>query len=361
MPIVDPSIYPVLSTYAVLAGGNQITANADTTISNGYWGTNQAGGSSSNLIDAGNPSGLNEVSVPTAVGELTDLITELTSRPVDVPAYTGETADATIYPGVYNSDSTIVFAPGITLTLDGENSPYDPVFIFIADSSITFTGPVTINLINGASAENVVWLARTAAVTFSAPIQSPTSGVLIANTTVTFAGAVNLDGRVFTKTADITFTGISSVTAPSNLPAPCFNKGTQILTEDGYKSVELLKVGDMIQTFGDIDKGTVTLRDSTFQKCVFIKKTNVSSPTKVNGLICFKAGSLGDNLPEQDLYVSPNHGMVVGDHLKAAQYLIDGTKVFQDLTKKYIDYFHIELETHSCLKANGVLTESFLR
>jgi len=357
MPIIDPYLYSDLSKYALLTG-DSITATDSVEVYNSSWGGPNPANISINIV-SGRGTGQSDFANYNYANDDLDLVKAyLKTYMVTYPNYTGETTNRTFTPGVYRSNSAIVFDADITLTLDGSAGD---LFIFIAETSITFRGPVNIELINGASAENVVWLADTGFITFTAPVTDfNTYGIFIANQNVSFAGSVNLIGRVFTQLGSINFDGTSAVTV-QQARAPCFNKGTQILTEDGYKSVELLKVGDMIQTFGDIDKETVTLRDSTFQKCMFIKKTTVPSSTKENGLICFKAGSLGDNLPEQDLYVSPNHGMVVGDRLKAAKYLVTGTKIFHSLRKQEIHYYHIELETHSCVKANGALTESFLR
>jgi len=43
-----------------------------------------------------------------------------------------------------------------------------------------------------------------------------------------------------------------------------------------------------------------------------------------------------------------------------AKDLINDTTIFQDYTKNNLEYYHIELNTHSAIIANGVLSESFL-
>jgi hypothetical protein len=242
-----------------------------------------------------------------------------------------------------------------TITLTGSATDQ---FFFISPTTIFFgeTERVRTLLVGGVLPQNVFWISMNRGNNYSG---TEMSGIVISGESIDFWSGGDVLGGVYALD-EITLPN-AIITSFNQDPAPCFNKGTQILTQDGYKSVESLKVGDMIQTFGDIDKTHVTLRDSTFQKCVFIKKTIVTFPTQLTALICFKAGSLGDNLPEQDLYVSPNHGMVVGDSLKAAKYLVTGTKIFQNLKKQGIQYYHIELESHSCVKANGALTESFLR
>jgi hypothetical protein len=264
-------------------------------------------------------------------------------NPVITGAYT---------PGTYIVEEMKVEA---TITLTGSATDQ---FFFISPTTIFFgeSERVRTLLAGGVLPQNVFWISMSRGNFYSG---TEMSGIVISGEAIDFYSGGDVLGGVYALD-EITLPN-AIITSFNQDPAPCFNKGTQILTQDGYKSVESLKVGDMIQTFGDIDKTHVTLRDSTFQKCVFIKKTIVTFPTQLTALICFKAGSLGDNLPEQDLYVSPNHGMVVGDGVIAAKYLVTGTKIFQNLKKQGIQYYHIELESHSCVKANGALTESFLR
>jgi hypothetical protein len=58
--------------------------------------------------------------------------------------------------------------------------------------------------------------------------------------------------------------------------------------------------------------------------------------------------------------VSPNHAILGDNKLICARQLINGATIRQVKTLPAIEYFHIELETHAVLVAEGLPTESYL-
>ncbi|WP_298358701.1 Hint domain-containing protein, partial [Rhodoblastus sp.] len=76
--------------------------------------------------------------------------------------------------------------------------------------------------------------------------------------------------------------------------------------------------------------------------------------------IRFKAGSLDENVPARDLLVSPKHAMFLDGVLIPAEHLVNGATVVQEAPGEDIHYFHLELETHDVLIAEGALSESFV-
>ena len=356
MPIVDPVTYPALSKYGLL-GKTGISGTLPITVANGYWYSPI--GITATLVASGSPSGLNSVYEADANTQMISLKTALTELTVTNPDYTGG-GTQTITPGVYfNSASTIIFDAGSTLTLDAGGDA-DARFVFIAGSSITFTDVTAVNLINGAIPQNVLWFASNGSVTFgTGTVPATFPGTIVATTQVIFPAGIQVDGSIYADT-DITFVGNSVIMLPSD-SVICYFKGTQILTENGYVSVESISKGDKIQTFGDIKSQSEIVPGTNLKTCISVQKRKVTAPSKNTGLICFNAGSLEDGLPTHNLYVSPNHGMVVKNNLVAAKDLVDGTSVFHELSCVDIDYYHVEVEGHSCIKANGALSESFKR
>jgi hypothetical protein len=69
--------------------------------------------------------------------------------------------------------------------------------------------------------------------------------------------------------------------------------------------------------------------------------------------ICFKAGALDVNQPRRDLWVSPHHAMFLDGVLIEAIDLVNGVSITQVDRVERIDYFHIELETHDVILAEG--------
>src|SRR5260370_31290565 len=81
--------------------------------------------------------------------------------------------------------------------------------------------------------------------------------------------------------------------------------------------------------------------------------------------ICFKAGALGDNLPRRDLWISPHHAMHVetaGSEgvLIEAKDLINGVSIVQADNVDKVEYFHIELDSHDVIVAEGAPSEGFI-
>ena len=74
----------------------------------------------------------------------------------------------------------------------------------------------------------------------------------------------------------------------------CFQQGSRILTPEGYRAIETLKPGDPLCTHG----GEVV----PLQRLLSFTETGENCP-----LYCLPAGSLAENLPLQDLFMSANH------------------------------------------------------
>jgi serralysin len=72
------------------------------------------------------------------------------------------------------------------------------------------------------------------------------------------------------------------------------------------------------------------------------------------------AGAFGPNLPQRDLRVSPCHGIYQNGHLFEAASLINGSTIFQEQFTTSVTYYHIELEAHDILLAEGLAAESYL-
>jgi hypothetical protein len=70
------------------------------------------------------------------------------------------------------------------------------------------------------------------------------------------------------------------------------------------------------------------------------------------------AGSLGPSKPEIDLLVSPNHSMLIGNRLIFAKFLVNGSTIYQDMSFKKIEYFHVLSDNHYIINANGALSET---
>ena len=156
-------------------------------------------------------------------------------------------------------------------------------------------------------------------------------------------------------TARIDFTNIESI-------VPCFTQGTLIATAKGQIRVEDLKPGDRVIT-----------RDNGLQEIAWVgqkhltQKDLIAKPELKPVLI--KAGSLGENMPERDMMVSPNHRMLIADKgasmyigepevLVAAKHFV-GQEGICHVDVSQTSYIHFMFERHEVVLSDGTWTESF--
>ncbi len=133
----------------------------------------------------------------------------------------------------------------------------------------------------------------------------------------------------------------------------CFLTGTHILTEQGEVAVENLQIGDQVQT---AEGQTETIK--------WIGKQTIETHQVKNPLrgypVLIKAGALGNNLPHQDLYVSPDHAMFIDGLLINAGALVNDISIIKTEPNETFTYYHVELENHALLVAEGTAAESYL-
>ena len=160
------------------------------------------------------------------------------------------------------------------------------------------------------------------------------------------------DGNV---TGSITFHEIEKI-------VPCFTPGTRIATPQGARLVEELEIGDKVLT-----------RDNGIQEIRWVGRRDLSGAELARAEhlqpILIRKGSLGRNLPERDMMVSPQHRVLISNDraslyfeerevLVAAKHLtwmngIDQVEVGE------IAYIHFMFDQHEVVLSDGAWTESF--
>ena len=73
-----------------------------------------------------------------------------------------------------------------------------------------------------------------------------------------------------------------------------------------------------------------------------------------------RRGAIGENLPERDLVLSPDHCLFLDGKLIPAKSLINGMTIVQERDVPAVHYFHVEVEPHAVLLAEGLPVESYL-
>jgi hypothetical protein len=133
---------------------------------------------------------------------------------------------------------------------------------------------------------------------------------------------------------------------------PCFCRGGAILTERGGVRVENLAVGDRVVT------ATGELRPIVWIGQRDLEVARHRFPLEIMP-VRLRAGAFGRGLPHRDLWLSPQHAVFVDGALIPVIALANGATIAQ-MRAETVSYFHVELESHDVLLAEGLPVESFL-
>ena len=137
--------------------------------------------------------------------------------------------------------------------------------------------------------------------------------------------------------------------------AVCYRRGTLIATADGLRPVEALKPGDAVLTAAG---GSRPLR--------WLGRRRIDPrPLDTEGRrrvlpIRIAAGAFGEGLPARDLYVSPQHAIAFDGALIPAERLVNGLSVSRVETDEPVEYFHLLLDAHDVILAEGLPAESYV-
>jgi hypothetical protein len=132
----------------------------------------------------------------------------------------------------------------------------------------------------------------------------------------------------------------------------CFLAGTRILTPKGEAAIETLRAGDLVLT---PDGREIPIH----WVGVNAISTTFADPARVRP-IRVQAGAFAEQIPARDLYVSPDHSFYFEGSLIPAQLLVNDSTITQISSQGRVHYYHIELEPHDLLVAEGAAAESFL-
>ncbi|WP_170477796.1 Hint domain-containing protein [Ruegeria arenilitoris] len=159
------------------------------------------------------------------------------------------------------------------------------------------------------------------------------------------------------------FDGTNFFVDPNPNPrAPCFTKGTSILTDNGEVPVERLTPGDrVVATDGTLHTLRLNLSRS-------LRHSELIRTPKLRP-VCIVAGALGKGLPHRDLRVSRQHRMLTDSPIAQRMFgtrkvLVSAIRlttlpgIYLDVTATEVIYYHLVFDQHVTLFAEGAPTES---
>jgi Hint domain len=136
--------------------------------------------------------------------------------------------------------------------------------------------------------------------------------------------------------------------------AVCFLRGTRIWTPDGENRVEDLQINDLVITSSGEAKPIQWVWARRFER-----KCGHTWPEEIVP-IRVAPSALGPNTPHRDLFLSRNHCLYLDGVLIPVVDLLNNSTITrcgaEDLRR--IEYFHIKLERHSVIYAEGAACET---
>jgi hypothetical protein len=140
------------------------------------------------------------------------------------------------------------------------------------------------------------------------------------------------------------------------LSTVCFAAGTRVLTATGERVVESLLHGDIVLTLanGELQPHPVTWLGRRRIDLTAHPRPETVAPIRI------RRGAFAEAMPHTDLLLSPDHAIFVDGKLICARQLVNGTTIVQEQDWTSVDYYHVELDAHAILLAEGLPAESYL-
>jgi T5SS/PEP-CTERM-associated repeat protein len=265
----------------------------------------------------------------------------------NVAASNGGTLEIT---GPIDGTGGLTLAAGSTLRLDALVTGSNAV-LFNSGSAETLIldtpGSAFGNAISGLAARDRIEFGNGMTITAAAVISPGTVEVDFVG------GTYDLTSVSFAGGSPQTFiTGHDTASGDDFIQVTCFAAGTRIGTPRGEVAVEELREDDLV-LLADGEALPVVWLGHRFIDCARHPRPELVWPVRI------AAGAFGAGRPARDLFVSPDHAVLVGDVLVPAKYLIDGEAIVQVRVPR-VTYWHVELARHAVLLAEGLAVESYL-
>lgn len=175
--------------------------------------------------------------------------------------------------------------------------------------------------------------------------------------TILDSGGVFISLKMATDFGPGTFANWDTVTDTVFLTdTVCYAAGTLITTEDGEVAIEDLRQGDNVVVMDGESRAVLPI------KWIGVRQVDLASH-KDRGQVApvrIAKDAFAENVPNADLVVSPPHAIFVDGNLIPAKMLVNDMTITRETARADVTYYHIELDRHAIVMANGLTAESYL-
>jgi O-antigen biosynthesis protein len=170
--------------------------------------------------------------------------------------------------------------------------------------------------------------------------------------TLTLSDASTLSLTTTTASA-ITLAQLSADDGTSSVYVACFARGTRIATPEGDIEVQALSIGDQVTTVSGASRPVKWIGRRSYG-AHFVAANRHLWP------VLIRKNALADGVPGHDLHVSAKHALFIDGALVPAGLLVNGASITHCPTYGDVSYFHVELDSHDVILAEGAPAETFV-
>jgi hypothetical protein len=322
----------------ILFTGSGAVANTGISTVTGDVGSNigAISGFESPTILNGTIENANQITIQADI-DLAAACVQIQNTPVTISDHSttyGSVAGETLYPGIYSAGAAASIIG--TLTLDAQGDP-DAMFVFKIGGALSSVAGSQIILANGASSDNVFWIA-VGAVGLGA-------NATMVGTFIGYPGAValgaggNLDGRLYSTIGAIAISGTIATIPSYNIPFNCDNIAYLFQSNDVF-ALDLAS-GSSYEIATDITTGSINA--AGYNPTDGYIWGSLSSPEKM-------IVRVGKNFNTTRFYIDelPTSDRTIGDVSADGIYYLKGTGT---------TYYKIDLDPNSVNYAQHQSTE----
>ncbi|MCP1203822.1 Hint domain-containing protein [Acetobacter oryzoeni] len=139
----------------------------------------------------------------------------------------------------------------------------------------------------------------------------------------------------------------------------CFLAGSMVRTPQGDVAVEDVRIGDEVIAFDWKNNKDITRSAVWVGKARAVVRPDLHDD-EAGWPVRILKDAITAGVPYKDMLITAEHCLFFKDRFVPVRMLVNGVSIFYDKSITSYDYYHVETEQHSVIRADGMLTESYL-